>query len=385
MMETKFITEEEFFHSRPHGSQPSRLYGLPKIHKIGQPLRPILSASGSFNYGIAKLLVKRLSHLQTHHTIIDDTFKFVDELHSLDFNMNDHKLISFDVINLFTMVPLKETIEIILKKLYNDLCNCQTTKKKKTTSETCSNCSNRNNMEWLLKTATEQTHFHFNGSIYIQHEGVSMGSPLGPLLANIFLIELEKNKMEELENHGVVYYRRYVDDTFTIVKKNADVNKILHILNSFHQDIRFTAEEKNDVFLPFLDVKIIPKTTKNTSWFSTTIYRKDTFTGLILKYSSFVPHCYKRSAISSMIYRAIRICSNFFLLHDEFNTIKEIATGNGYPLPFVENLIRKTLNLYYQQKEKPKKEKQHEQQRKPLLIDIQYVPRSKKTDPYTDR
>ncbi|CAF5069104.1 unnamed protein product, partial [Rotaria sp. Silwood1] len=86
IFEDPIIAEED----RLIRSQPARLYGLPKVHKTGLPLRPILSASGTFNYGIAQLLVHRLSHLKKHSTVIDDTFKFVDELHSLNIDMTQH-------------------------------------------------------------------------------------------------------------------------------------------------------------------------------------------------------------------------------------------------------------------------------------------------------
>ena len=73
-------------------------------------------------------------------------------------------------------------------------------------------------MKWLLETVTSETHFYFNNKIYRQCDGVSMGSPLEPLLADIFLIDLEKKILPILKENGVVYYKRYVDDIFAIVK-----------------------------------------------------------------------------------------------------------------------------------------------------------------------
>ena len=66
MKKRGFINEVEYKHCYPTGSQPARLYGLPKVHKSGVPLRPILSASGTFNFGIAQLLERKLSHLVEH-------------------------------------------------------------------------------------------------------------------------------------------------------------------------------------------------------------------------------------------------------------------------------------------------------------------------------
>ena len=352
MKERDFITEQEYNHCYPSGSQPARLYGLPKVHKPGLPLRPILSASGTFNYGIAQLLVRRLSHLKKHPTIVTDTFKLVDELHSLKIDMNQHKLVSFDVVSLFTNVPLNDTIKIILDELYRDECQCTTshnnhtlnTKKKK--QEKCKICLDRADMKWLLETATSRTHFLFNGKIYSQINGVAMGSPVGPLLADIFLVHLEKKLMSQLKQQGVVYWKRYVDDILAIIKNDTDIDQLKTTLNSFHKSIQFTAELETDRSLPFLNILIRRRPNHNTSWFLTDIYRKPMYTGLILKWNSSVPLEHKRSAISSMVYTAIRIISDYSLLHKEFLFIRQIAVSNGYPLPFVLNVIRITLERH---------------------------------------
>ena len=73
-----FISEEEYNYCFSTGSQLARRYGLPKVHKNKLSLRPILAASGTFNYKLAKLLVKHLSHLREPETTIKDTFSFVD-------------------------------------------------------------------------------------------------------------------------------------------------------------------------------------------------------------------------------------------------------------------------------------------------------------------
>ena len=65
----------------------------------------------------------------------------------------------------------------------------------------------------LLSVATKGQLFQFNGALYEQTAGVAMGSPLGPLLANVFMSHIEEN----LERDGKLpsFYRRYVDDTLT--------------------------------------------------------------------------------------------------------------------------------------------------------------------------
>ena len=67
-------------------------------------------------------------------------------------------------------------------------------------------------MKELLHLCTKNVYFTFNGEIYIQIDGVAMGSPLGPVLANIFMVELEKIIIPKLEKE-VKLWRRFVDDT----------------------------------------------------------------------------------------------------------------------------------------------------------------------------
>ncbi|CAF1392616.1 unnamed protein product [Adineta steineri] len=59
-----FINEKEYNYCRATEPQPGRVHGLPKIHKTDIPLRPIVSASGTFNYKLAKLLANKLGHLR---------------------------------------------------------------------------------------------------------------------------------------------------------------------------------------------------------------------------------------------------------------------------------------------------------------------------------
>ena len=56
----------------------------------------------------------------------------------------------------------------------------------------------RSELKEMLLLCTKKVHFTFNGKTYIQTDSVAMGSPLGPVLADIFMIELEKSLLPEL-------------------------------------------------------------------------------------------------------------------------------------------------------------------------------------------
>ena len=110
---------------------------------------------------------------------------------------------SFDVDSLFTNIPLDETIDICVCKLFG--------RKRKFNGFT------KVNFKQLLQYAVKDSLLMFNGQYYIQCDGVAMGSPLGPTLANIFLCYWEEMWLQKCpKNFAPVYYKRYMDDTFIL-------------------------------------------------------------------------------------------------------------------------------------------------------------------------
>ncbi|CAF4505391.1 unnamed protein product [Rotaria magnacalcarata] len=111
-------------------------------------------------------------------------------------------MVSFDIATLYTNVPLDETIEIILKILYVDCTKSPIIK--------------RDDLKKLLISVTKKSHFLFDGKVYDQIDGVSMGYPVARLLAEIFLKDFERKNLSTFEDLGIIYYKRYIDDTFVL-------------------------------------------------------------------------------------------------------------------------------------------------------------------------
>ena len=149
-------------------------------------------------------------------------------------------MVSFNVKSLFTNVPLDRTINIISKRIYDD-------------TELRISIS-RNELKELLLLCRKKVHFIFNGKIYMQVDSVAMASPLRAVLADIFVIELEKAILPELVE-CIKYWKRYVDDMISFIKLGT-INYIITKLNSFDKNSQFTFEEKGKGTLPFLDVII---------------------------------------------------------------------------------------------------------------------------------
>ena len=149
----------------PTGCVPPKFYGLPKIHKPDTPLRPIVSSCGSITYGVAKELAKILKPLvgkSPHH--ITSTQDFVEQARHIELEPGEC-LSSYDVSALFTSVPIDPALNII-----KDLLDKDTT------------------LEFCLRN----TYFSFQDQFYEQVEGAAMGSPVSPIVANLYMEYLEQ-------------------------------------------------------------------------------------------------------------------------------------------------------------------------------------------------
>ena len=295
----------------PSGSTHGVLYGLPKVHKSGCPFRPIVSSVNTYNYNLASYLVRVLQPISTNQFTVKDSFSFADWAKT--YSHNNEFMCSFDVSSLFTNVPLDETIQICLDKLYA-LSNPPA-------------MLPRSALKDLLVFATKKSHFVFDGQYYDQVDGVAMGSPLGPVLANIFMCHFEEKWVMNSSIRPAIWFR-YVDDTFTLFDNKESAVKFLDYLNSRHDHIKFTIEFEQHSEIPFLDIVI--KRHHNSS-FSTSIYRKKTFTGVYTKWDSFTPRKYKINLIRTLTYRCFRICSSASLLQSALNDVKKLLSRNGYP------------------------------------------------------
>ena len=104
------------------------------------------------------------------------------------------------------------------------------------------------------KFATCETYFLFNGKFYDQIDGVAMGSPLAPVLANLFMGHNEKLWLENFQGTPPSYYRRYVDDIFSVFNNSFEAKEFFNYINTRHPNIKFTMETKVNKIIPFLDV-----------------------------------------------------------------------------------------------------------------------------------
>ena len=177
------LNEETYNRLYPTAAVPSKFYGLPKIHKPGIPLRPIVSSIGPATYNTAKELAKILKPLvgmSAHH--VQNTRDFVEQIKDIRLKQGEC-IMSYDVTALFTSVPIQPVLNIIKQRLANDH-----DLHKRTTMST-------SHIIHLLEFCLGSTSFVYQGQFYQQLEGKAMGSPLSPIVANIFMKQFEEEAL----------------------------------------------------------------------------------------------------------------------------------------------------------------------------------------------
>lgn len=136
---------------------------------------------------MGKFLTSLLEPLTKNQYVVKDSFEAVSHIKNIpkEYFKQGYTYVSFDVESLFTSVPLKKTIQVILDRVYQE-------EKIKTNLQ-------KMTLKKLLKDACQKTTFSFNNLLYEQIDRVSMGSPLGPTMANIiYMTELERIVVDDL-------------------------------------------------------------------------------------------------------------------------------------------------------------------------------------------
>ena len=187
-----------------------------------------------------------------------------------------------------------------------------------------------------------------------------MGSPLGPLFANIFMCEFEKKHMKELRKIGVKRWLRYVDDIFATFNCKEEAEKALEYLNRQHPNLKFTIEHERNNQLPFLDTSV----RRNSYQYFTTLYRKPTFTGVYLNWTSLTSKKYKIGLIRCLMDRIWKICSLESDRKSEVETLKIILIRNDYPL----EIINQEIARYLQSKATPQQTKEKAPEKRYIVL-----------------
>ena len=161
----------------------------------------------------------------------------------------------------------------------------------------------------LLEFCLKNTYFSFQGHFYERVEGAAMGSPVSPIVANLYMKYLEQKALSTTPTPR--FWCRIVDDTFVIHKESNRQGFLQHI-NSVDPAIKFTVEDnKEDGSIPFLDTIVKPEA---DGTLSINVYRNPTHTDQYLQWDSHHHLSAKFSVIHTLSHRASTVCSKPELL-----------------------------------------------------------------------
>ena len=316
----------------PHGFkklegnyQAGYIYGNLKTHKslTDPPMRPIISQIPSPTYTIAKKIDKIISPYMPAKYMLKSTAEFLDLLRQ---QKPQGIMSSLDVESLYTNVPVRDTIDIILKNVYNH----ESLPPPKIP---------KNSLESLLSICTTEAPFkHIDGTIYTQIDGLAMGSPLSCTMANFYMCEIENKVIENMQIKPLIYCR-FVDDIYLVTRDETELQKIKENMEK-ESVLNFTNESSVQGKIPFLDVLI---DSTNSEKYITSVYTKPSKTDECLNYQSEAPDRYKEGIIKTLLTRATRICNTKDNFNAECNRIKKLLINNNYPNVVVDRIIKEYI------------------------------------------
>ena len=183
----------------------------------------------------------------------------------------------------------------------------------------------------------------FNGSFYDQTDGILMGYPLGPVLANLFMGYHEKKWLKGFDKGKFLMCKRYVGDIFCMFGNEKDAENLFEFLNCQHENIKFTLEKESNKFLWFLDIFIKHEGNR----FSASVYWKKTSIGLFTQFHSSTPMSYKIRLVRCLIHIDFKISSSYIIFHNELKKIEIWLQKNMYPKSVIDNRIKTFLDKHF--------------------------------------
>ena len=328
LLTEKYITLDQYnYLSGPEIPRERIFYLLPKIHKdpnswpqpkVMPPGRPIVSDVNSETYRISSYIDSFLNPLGTRHdTYIKNTFDFLTKIRHFDLEQ-EYILVTGDITSLYTNMNIDRSLHCVneIFKLYPD-----TSRPDKHILE-------------LLEISLHYNDFNFNNKFYLQTMGTAMGKRFAPALANIYLLEFDKNAQCNFEIKPKLFFR-YLDDIFFLWPKTflKRLPEFEAFLNNLIPDISVKLEY-SDKEIHFLDTTIFI----HNNTLQSKVYFKSTDTHQLLHKDSFHPRHTFRGLIKSQLIRYKRLSSFQEDYNDTCKTLFSILKRRGYSFSELKSL-----------------------------------------------
>lgn len=308
-------------------ARTAKFYVLPKIHKVGNPGRPIVSTCNcptekisSFLDELMQPIVKQLP------SYIKDTTDALNVFNNFTFDTNDKKFIfTMDVKSLYTVIPHSEGLKALRhffdKRAY-----------KYPPTDTLIRLA-----ELVLTTNT----FKFQDKCYTQVAGVAMGTKMGPSYACLFMGYLEEMFFKSYHGPKPDLFKRFIDDIIGAASiSNQQLQSFIESLCNFHPDIDYTYDISEDS-LPFLDTTVTP----SGNHLKTSVHYKKTDSHNTLLYSSSHPKSCRDAIPYSQFLRLRRICSDDHDFEEKASEMKVFFMKRDYPQIVIDQALNKAKHL----------------------------------------
>jgi hypothetical protein len=313
-------------------SKLAHLYYLPKAHKPGTPLRPIISGLKHPTIKISKFLdglLRPLFNTMAVNTTVASGSELLERFNDWSKRnlCSTTILCTIDVVDLYTMIPQLEGI-LSIKQMMDYLEMKQISGLKAET------------IIRLSRFVVQNNFFTYDGKFYRQVRGGAMGSPLTQTMANCYMFFFERNIVKQINNSGG-FYVRYIDDIFIAVNwPIRHLHKQIDQWNEFDLNIKLNAQVGFSI--NFLDVNI----ENNNGQLLTRVYHKPSHEPYFLPFNSIHPIHIKKNIPFTMLLRGIVYCSTFEAYINERESLRMALLLNRYPASFIDIQFNRLLGKY---------------------------------------
>ena len=352
----KPYVSKKSFHKITPNDQIKNAYGIIKRHKKGNPYRPIVASYNSVTSGSEDFLLSIIRPIRDNCKFAAKStgdFKAALLNHRYKFNHLEHEICSYDAQSLYTNINVNRVISYILDIIYKN----PTEFFNETDIDEEGNIIDLDYppreifQRFFHDTLLKFSSFSTVSGYYKQIQGLSMGSRLSPILADLFVNLMEESIITKHINNGnLVFYSRYVDDILVIYKKGME-NTVLSDMNRFDHFLNFTIEKMTNNSLPFLDTEVY---VDSENIVQLRFYKKPSASDVKLNFRhSTTPMKYKISTLVGEIYRVTRCTTTESEREIALNSLIETFTKNGYPTKLINTKIREIREKNFQSSKKP--------------------------------
>ena len=316
-------------------------YGLPKIHKADNPLRPVVAAFDSPLSGISILLERILNQLLRFVPAhIGNTLAATKSLNNAFPGLKvpaDTIIVTMDVVALYPSIPIRDGIVAVMEKI------------KKHQADIDLVGLTLNEIEQLLDFILHNNYFKFDNIVYRQREGVAMGNHLAPPFAILFMDKLEQKMLATAEKKPE-FYDRYVDDCLMAwLHGEENLKEFIKHCNNQHPHIKFTWNHSlSGKPVDFMDLAI---TINEELQLEYELFQKPSDSGVGLNFNSSVPTSQKLSVATQHFRRAASLSSSEAKEQSSAAKISSLLRNNDYPLEAIERAYQRSKQQPLQREE----------------------------------